>query len=49
LKEKLKPSTKRKKIKEFTTTKQAIEDKGLLHIEEETRVRQENSRKNKPF
>jgi hypothetical protein len=49
LKEKLKPST-REKLKEFTTTKPAQQKilKGLLHTKE-TRVRQEDSRKNKPF
>jgi hypothetical protein len=52
LKEKLKSSTTRKnKLKEFATTKAAIQKilKGFLHIEEETRVRQEASTKNKPF
>jgi hypothetical protein len=51
LKEKLKPSTIRKKLKEFTATKPALQRilKGLLHIKEETRVRQEDSRKNKRF
>jgi hypothetical protein len=41
----------KEKLKEFTTTKPALQKilKGLLHIEEETRVRQEDSRKNKPF
>jgi hypothetical protein len=45
LKEKLKPSTT--KLKEFATTKPALQKilKGLLHIEE-TRVRQEDTRKN---
>jgi hypothetical protein len=38
------------RLKEFVTTKPALQKtlKGLLHIEE-TRVRQEDSRKNKPF
>jgi hypothetical protein len=41
----------KEKLKEFATTKPALQKilKGLLHIEEETRVRQEDSRKNKPF
>jgi hypothetical protein len=41
----------KEKLKEFMTTKPALQKilKGLLHIEEETRVRQEDSRKNKPF
>jgi hypothetical protein len=40
LKEKLKLSTTRKKLKEFATTKPALQNilKGLLHIEEETIV-----------
>jgi hypothetical protein len=38
------------KIREFATIKPALQKilKGLLHLEE-TRVRQEDSRKNKPF
>jgi hypothetical protein len=38
-------------LKEFVTTKPALQKlfKGLLHIEEETRVRQVDSRKNKTF
>jgi hypothetical protein len=45
LKEKLKPPTMRKKLKEFATTKPALQKilKGLLHIEEETRVGQMDS------
>jgi hypothetical protein len=41
----------REKLKDFVTTKTAPQKilKGLLHIEEETRVRQEDSKKNKPF
>jgi hypothetical protein len=41
----------KKKLKEFATTKPALQMvlKGLFHIEEETRVRQEGSRKDKPF
>jgi hypothetical protein len=41
----------KKKPKEFMTTKPALQErvKGLLHIEEETRVSQEDSRKNKQF
>jgi hypothetical protein len=41
----------KKKLQEFTTTNPALQKifKGLLHIEEETKVRQEDSRKNKPF
>jgi hypothetical protein len=41
----------KEKLKEFATTKPALQKilKGLLHVEEETRVRQEDSRKNKPF
>jgi hypothetical protein len=48
---KLKLSTTRKKLKESETTKPVLQKihKGFLHIEEETRVRQENSRKTKPF
>jgi hypothetical protein len=40
----------KEKLKEFVNTKTALQKilKGLLHIEE-TRVRQEDSRKNKPF
>jgi hypothetical protein len=36
---------------EFVTTKPGVQKilKVLLHIEEETRVRQEDSRNNKPF
>jgi hypothetical protein len=51
MKEKLKLSTTRKKLKEFATTKPALQKilKGLLHIQEETRLRQVDSRKNKPF
>jgi hypothetical protein len=51
LKEKLKLPTTRKKLKEFVTTKPALQKtlKGLLHMEEEIRVRHEDSRKNKPF
>jgi hypothetical protein len=47
---KINPSTKQK-LKEFTTTTLALQKiiSGLLHIKEETRVRQEDSRKNKPF
>jgi Holliday junction resolvase RusA-like endonuclease len=39
----------KEKLKEFMTTKPALQKilKGLLHIE--TRVRQEDSRRNKPF
>jgi hypothetical protein len=50
LKDKLKPSTTRKNL-ELATTKPALQKilKGLLHIEEETFLRQEHSRKNKPF
>jgi hypothetical protein len=50
LKEKLKPSTTRKNL-ELATTKPVLQKilKGLLHIEEETTVRQEDSRKNKTF
>jgi hypothetical protein len=38
----------KEKLKEFVTIKPALQKilKGLLHIEEETRVRQEYSRKN---
>jgi hypothetical protein len=41
----------KEKLMEFVNTKPALQKilKGLLHIEEETRVRQEDSRKNKPF
>jgi hypothetical protein len=41
----------KEKLKEFATTKPALQKilKGLLHLEEETRVRQVNSRKNKPL
>jgi hypothetical protein len=41
----------KEKLKEFATTKPALQRilKGLLHREEETRVRQVGSRKNKPF
>jgi hypothetical protein len=41
----------KEKLKEFVTTKLALQKilKGLLHIEEETRVKQEVPRKNKPF
>jgi hypothetical protein len=51
LKEKLKPSTNKEKLKEFTVTKPALQKilKRLLHTEEETRVRQEDSGKNNPF
>jgi hypothetical protein len=50
LKEKLKPPTAGK-LKEFLTTKPATQKIliGLLHIDEEARVRQVDSRKNKPF
>jgi hypothetical protein len=39
------------KLGDFVTTKPALTKifKGLLHIEEKTRVRQEDSRVNKPF
>jgi hypothetical protein len=42
---------KKQKLREFPTPKPALQKimKGLLYIEEETRVRQEDSRKNKPF
>jgi hypothetical protein len=51
LKEKLKPSTIRKKLKELMTTKSALQKifTGLLYREEETRVIQEDGGKNKPF
>jgi hypothetical protein len=56
LKKKLKPSITRKetnkeKQKEFATTKPTLQKilKGLLQIEKEIRVRQEDSRKNKLF
>jgi hypothetical protein len=51
LKDKLKPSTTRKKLKEITTTKPSLQKilKGLLRTEEETRMREKDSRKNKPF
>jgi hypothetical protein len=41
----------KEKLKEFVTTKPALQKilKGLLHKEEETTVRQIESRKNKPF
>jgi hypothetical protein len=41
----------KEKLKEFVTTKPALEKilKGLLHIEEETKARQIDSRNNKPF
>jgi hypothetical protein len=41
----------KEKLKEFSTTKTALQKilKGLLHIEEETRVRQVDSRKSKTF
>jgi hypothetical protein len=41
----------KEKLKEFVTTKLALQKilKGLLNIEKETRVRQVDSRKNKPF
>jgi hypothetical protein len=41
----------KEKLKEFVTTKPALQKilKGRLHIEEETRVTQEDSRKNKHF
>jgi hypothetical protein len=50
LKEKLIPSTTRK-IKEFVETKPALQKilRGFLHIKKETRIRQTDSRKNKPF
>jgi hypothetical protein len=46
LKKKLKPE----KLKEFVTTMPALQKilKGLLYIQEETRMRQVDSRKNKP-
>jgi hypothetical protein len=46
----IKTSHNKEKLKKFATTKPVLEKifKGLLHIEEETRVRQEDS-KNKPF
>jgi hypothetical protein len=39
------------KLKKFTTAKPALQKilKGLLYIKEETIVRQEDTRKNKPF
>jgi sporulation-control protein spo0M len=42
---------KKEKLKKFVTTNPALQKilKALLHIEEETRVRQVDSRKNKPF
>jgi hypothetical protein len=41
----------KEKLKEFTTIKPILQKimKGLLHTEEETKVRQEDSRRNKPF
>jgi hypothetical protein len=41
----------KEKLKEFAIAKPALQKiiKGLLHIEKETRVRQEDSRKNKSF
>jgi hypothetical protein len=41
----------KEKLREFATTKPALQKilKGLLYIEEETTVRQVDSRKNKPF
>jgi hypothetical protein len=41
----------KKKLKEFATTKPAIQKilKGILHMEKEARVRREDSRKNKFF
>jgi hypothetical protein len=40
-----------KKLREFMTTKPALQKilKGLLHTDEEIRVRQEDARKNNPF
>jgi hypothetical protein len=51
LKEKLKPSTTRKKLKEFEIIKPVQQKilKGILYIVEEARVRQEDSRKIKHF
>jgi hypothetical protein len=50
LKEKLKLSTiKAKGIHDLAPSQHYRREKGLLHIEEETRVRQEDSRKNTPF
>jgi hypothetical protein len=48
---KIKTFQTKEKLKEFVTTKPALQKilKGHLHIEEETRMRQEDSRKNKPF
>jgi hypothetical protein len=41
----------KEELKEFATTKPALQEifKGFLHVEEETRVRQVDSRKNKSF
>jgi hypothetical protein len=41
----------KEKLKEFVTTKPVLQKllKGLLYIKEETRVKQIDSRKNKPF
>jgi hypothetical protein len=41
----------KEKLKDFTTNKTALQKilKGLLHLEEETKMRQEDSRKNKSF
>jgi hypothetical protein len=41
----------KEEVKEFMTTKPALQKtlKGLSHIEVKTRVRQEDSRENKPF
>jgi hypothetical protein len=51
LKKKLNPPITGDKLKEFMTTKQTLQKilQGLLYTEEETRVRQEDVRKNKLF
>jgi hypothetical protein len=51
IEEEIKTFHNKEKLKEFATSKPALQNilKGILHIKEETRVRQENSRKNKPF
>jgi hypothetical protein len=41
----------KEKLKEFMTTEPALQKilKGFLHTEEQTRVKQEEAKKNKPF
>jgi hypothetical protein len=51
MEEEIKTCHKKEKLREFATIKPALQKilKGLSHIEEETRVRQKDSRKNKPY